>query len=153
MGNRTCRRGGFTLVEVLLVIVILGMLATLAIVNLLPTRESAKIQTTKLLIDQVGSAMERYAIEIGHYPTESEGGLEALLKIPSFENEKLTEKWRGPYLKKEAEDQWDNPLNYEPVEAGEAEALTVPYKLWSSGPDGQSGTEDDIKNWSEESAT
>jgi len=143
-------RKGFTLMEVLLVIVILGMLATIGIVQLLPTREGAKVDITRTLIDRIAAAMDTYSLHVGHYPTEAEGGINALLVCPQFENEKLTEKWRGPYLKKEPTDAWDNALNYEPVPTEERQNLNVPVKIWSNGPDGQSGTDDDIRNWTEE---
>jgi len=151
MYRHTRRRTGFTLMEVLLVIVILGLLATAAIVNLLPTRRGAKIDITRTLIEQVASALDTYSLHIGHYPTEAEGGINALLTKPQFEDETLAEKWRGPYLKKEPRDAWGNLLNYELLDSSADEAQIVPFKIWSNGPDGQSGTDDDISNLPKES--
>ena len=148
MNERKNGRRGFTLVEVLLVILILGMLAGVAIVALSGTREGAREDTTALLIKEVESSLDRYNLDINHYPTEAEDGLDALRTKPQFEEEELAEKWNGPYLKKDPVDAWGNKLNYEVVEAG-AE-VSVPVKVWSSGPNEISGDEDDIRNWEEE---
>ena len=139
MNTRTNRKRGFTLLEVLLVIFILGMLATVAIVALSGTRESAQIKVTKLMLKPtVTSALERYKNDIGHYPTESEGGLEALRKKPSFEDEATGEEWFGQYLTEEPKDGWKKPLKYESDEEG------TYYTVTSNGPDMKEGTEDDI---------
>ena len=147
-GNRS--RRGFTLLEVLLVIAILGMLATVGIVLLTGTREGAKIDITRTLVDVVSNTLETYSMHLEQYPTEEQGGLKALLEKPQFEDEKLAEKWRGPYLKREPLDAWKRPLGYrlEEVNVG-GMTRTVP-RIWSNGPDGQEGTDDDIKNWSDE---
>ncbi len=153
MTSRTHRtRRGFTLIEVLLVIVILGLLAGVGIMAFSGIGEGAKVDTTKLKIDEVEGAIELYKTNIGHLPTEEEGGLTALREEPTFEDEKLAEKWRGPYLKEEPTDAWGNELNYR-VETVESESGSREVaRIWSSGPDGQSETEDDIKNWSDEAA-
>src|SRR5499427_1857642 len=79
------RRGGFTLIEVLVVIV-------------LPQQEGAEKNTTKLLLQNIETALDTYRLNMGRYPT-TEQGLDALVTKPTFENEKLGEKWNGPYLK------------------------------------------------------
>ena len=78
--------------------------------------------------------------------------LTALRVKPTFENEQIGEMWRGPYLKKEPRDAWGNVINYELNVAGTDEAQAQPYRLWSNGPDGVDGTEDDINNWAAEDA-
>jgi general secretion pathway protein G len=147
----TRRRRGFTLIEILLVLAILLMLATVAIVALSGTREGAKIDTTRLLIQEVENALETYNMHMSRYPTEEEGGLNALLTKPAFEDEKLAERWRGPYLKSEPRDSWARPLHYTLAEAGSTETTpgAKPFRLSSDGPDGQEGTADDIRNWTE----
>jgi len=143
---------GFTLIEVLMVIVILGLLATLAIVELWPTGEAKKVEATSLLIGEVGTALDMYKMDIGHYPNENEGGLKALREKPTFDNEKLAEKWHGPYLKKEPMDAWSNPLKYELLEGtGGTEKPVTAYKLSSNGPNGNEGDDDDISNQPKES--
>ncbi len=140
---------GFTLIEILLVIVIILLLAGALVVFVLPQQKGAEKNTTRLMLQGVGNALDTYRLNLGHYPTEQEGGLEALLKKPSFENERLGEKWNGPYLKPGTtlDDPWNNKIRYELVDrASEGEkAGALPYKLYSVGPDGQPDTDDDIK--------
>jgi general secretion pathway protein G len=144
---------GFTLMEVLLVLAILGMMAGIGIFAIVQQREGAKIDSTKLMLNSIGEALDAYNMNIGHYPTEEEGGLSGLLTKPSYTDEAIGANWRGPYLKQEPRDPWGNKINYQVTQAGTPEAALTPYKLWSNGPDGSDGTEDDIKNWSDASAT
>src|SRR6476620_7459894 len=92
------RSAGFTLIEILLVIVIILLLAGALVVFVLPQQEGAEKNTTKLMLNQLGTALDTYRLNIGHYPTEQEGGLDALLRKPTFENERLGDKWQGPYV-------------------------------------------------------
>src|SRR5947209_819853 len=145
------RQSGFTLIEVLLVIVIILMLAGALVVFVLPQQEGAEKNTTKLLLQNIETALDTYRLNMGRYPT-SEQGLDALLTKPTFENEKLGEKWAGPYLKPgtKLEDPWGNKIHYELNDAAtssdDPNAKNAPrYKLFSVGPDGQPDTADDIK--------
>lgn len=152
MGKRPTRASGFTLIEILLVIVIILLLAGALVVFVLPQQKGAEKNTTKLLLSQIANSLDMYRLNIGHYPKEDEGGLEALLKKPTFENERLGEKWQGPYLKPgtKLEDPWANKIVYEPTtEATDEKKDALPYKLYSIGPDGQPDTEDDIKYMSD----
>ena len=153
MQRRPKARRGFTLIEILLVLAIILMLAGVTIVSIVGTREGARIDTTKAMLSSIETAIETYNMHIGHYPTEEEGNLTALRVKPTFESDQVGEMWRGPYLKKEPRDAWRNTFNYEVNVAGTDEAQTQPYRLWSNGPDGTDGTEDDIKNWSEDDGT
>lgn len=140
---------GFTLIEVLLVIVIILMLAGAIVAFLLPQQEGAEKNTTRLLLSQVGNALDTYRLNLGHYPTEEEGGLKALSTKPTFENERMGDKWQGPYLKPGTvlEDPWGNALKYEPTDTtleDDAGSGSLPFKLYSTGPDGQPETDDDI---------
>lgn len=152
--NRPARAGGFTLIEILLVIVIILLLAGALVVFVLPQQEGAEKNTTKLLLNQISSALDTYRLNLGHYPSEQEGGLEALLKKPTFENERLGEKWNGPYLKPgtRLDDPWGHSIRYELVDRAAAvdgeKKGGLPYKLFSIGPDGQQDTDDDIKHLS-----
>ena len=139
---------GFTLIEILLVIVIILLLAGALVVFVLPQQKGAEQNTTRLLLNQVSSALDTYRLNMGHYPTEEEGGIGALTTKPTFENERMAAKWQGPYLKPGTvlEDPWGNLLKYEPVDLSlEENKSALPYKLYSVGPDGQADTEDDIK--------
>jgi general secretion pathway protein G len=138
---------GFTLIEVLLVIVIILMLAGALVVFVLPQQEGAEKNTTKLLLQNVETALDTYRLNMGRYPT-TEQGLGALMSKPTFENEKLGDKWNGPYLKPGTtlDDAWGHSLKYELAETTDDSNRNAPrYKLYSVGPDGQPDTADDIK--------
>ncbi len=147
---------GFTLIEILLVIVIILLLAGALVVFVLPQQKGAEKNTTRVMLQQVQSALDVYRLNLGHYPTEDEGGLGALLVKPNFEKEGAGDKWQGPYLKPgtKVEDAWGNKLRYEPVDRATADSSTtasaLPYKLYSVGPDGQPDTDDDIKLFTED---
>jgi general secretion pathway protein G len=146
--RRRVESAGFTLIEILLVIVIILLLASALVVFVLPQQEGAEKNTTRLLLNQVGTALDTYRLNLGRYPTEQDGGLDALMAKPNFENPRLGEKWQGPYLKPgtKLEDPWGHKLLYEQVDrSAEENKSGPPYKLFSVGPDGQSDTEDDIK--------
>lgn len=149
IARRRARAAGFTLIEILLVIVIILLLAGALVVFVLPQQEGAEKNTTRLLLSQVATALDTYRLNLGRYPGEQEGGLNALVAKPTYENPRLGEKWQGPYLKPgvKLEDPWGHRIRYELVDRTvEAETKTgPPYKLYSVGPDGQPDTDDDIK--------
>ena len=141
-------RGGFTLIEVLLVIVIILMLAGALVVFVLPQQEGAEKNTTRLLLQNVETALDTYRLNMSRYPT-TEQGLSALMSKPTFENERQGDKWNGPYLKPgtKLEDTWGHAIKYELVEStDESNKSAARYKLYSVGPDGQPDTADDIKS-------
>ena len=148
--NRRARAAGFTLIEILLVIVIILLLAGALVVFVLPQQEGAEKNTTRVMLGQVAQALDTYRLNIGHYPTEEEGGLKTLMVKLTFENERVGEKWQGPYLKPgtRLDDPWGSELRYEVVDASMAAAddkkAALPYKLSSIGPDRQPDTDDDI---------
>jgi general secretion pathway protein G len=137
-----CRRA-FTLLEVLMVVVIIGILAALVVPNLFGTLEGARIDTTRSTVESgFAGALDLYKMHMGHYPTTEEG-LAALIEAPN--DDELREKWRGPYLKEGAklEDAWGHEFVYEsPGKVNENS-----YDLSSPGPNGQEGDDDDIRNW------
>ena len=146
--GRVSPASGFTLIEILLVIVIILMLAGALVVYVLPQQKGAEKNTTRLLLTQIQSALDTYRLNIGSYPTEEQGGLGALLVKPTFENERLGEKWQGPYIKPgtKLEDAWGNKIRYELIDKSlQTEPGTPDYKLYSVGPDGIADTDDDIK--------
>ncbi len=149
MRRAQARSGGFTLIEILLVIVIILLLAGALVVFVLPQQKGAEKNTTRVMLQQVGAALDTYRLNLGHYPSEQEGGLDALLKKPTFENEKMGDRWAGPYVKAGTtlEDPWGHKIHYELADkSGPGEtAGALPYKLFSVGPDGQPDTDDDIK--------
>lgn len=132
------RSGGFTLVEMLLVLVILATLAAIVIPKMSGRSEQAKITAAKSQISSFEMAIDSYEVDTGTYPRS----LDDLLNAPSN-----ARNWRGPYLKKGAPlDPWGNPYVY--VYPGKNN--TDGYDLMSTGPDGRAGGNDDINNWESE---
>ncbi len=150
MKRRSTNRG-FTLMEVLLVILILGMLATVAIVALGGFRDTAKVDTTNLKLKSIAQGLDGFNMTMGRYPSTEEG-LNALVTKPAFQDEAQAAKWH-PFLTELPKDGWDHDFHYEMIEAASGTAQTsAGFHVWSDGPDGQSGTADDIKNWKDESS-
>jgi general secretion pathway protein G len=151
--KRTIR--GFTLVEVLLVIAILGVLAGVFAFTVGGRLGKSKIDTAGLLLEQIVSKLGEYSIDIGHYPSEDEGGLSALVSEPTFDDEGLVGKWAGPYInRKQLKDPWGHELGYELVDKEQGGRTRQMVHVWSHGPNGEddSGEGDDIKSWVDEDA-
>ncbi len=143
--SRLMRKRGpraFTLLEVLMVVVIIGLLAAFIVPQLFGTEEKTKIKLADAAIKSGLSSIDRYRLDMGHYPRSEDGGLTALIEKPRDEQE--AKKWAGPYLKPEGlKDPWGNDYVYEfPGRYSEGS-----YDLSSAGPDGQPGNDDDIVNW------
>jgi general secretion pathway protein G len=134
-------RGAFTLIELLLVMVILAILAAVVIPRF--TNRTQQAQTTRARADitNMELALDAFEIDIGRFPTSSEG-LNALVNQPSE-----AKNWRGPYIKRDVpDDPWGNPYVYDCP----GKHNTADYDLYSFGPDGKSGGDDDIDNWSKQ---
>jgi general secretion pathway protein G len=141
--NKAALRQAFTLLEVLMVVVIIGILAALVVPNFFGASEDARIRLSKALIESgINGTLDLYRLHMGQYPTTDEG-LAALVERP--DDDELAEKWAGPYVKdgSKIKDAWGHDLIYEsPGQYNENS-----YDLSSPGPDGQEGTDDDITNW------
>lgn len=138
--KRRRRRAAFTLLEVLIVILILGILAATIAPRFFGTQQKAQIDMTRSQIHGLKSQLDLFQLHCGRYPTSDEG-LAALLARP--DDEALEGRWAGPYLDKAPKDAWGRDLMYEsPGTYNEGG-----YDLSSPGPDGQPGNEDDITNW------
>ncbi len=135
-------RRGFTLAEVLVVLFILVTLASVSILAVRGTRERAKVDQAGLLIKAFVAGIGLYEAHIGRPPT-TEQGLDALLNPPADLSD--PSKWAGPYLTDSVQttDPWGSPYQY--VSPGTR--TRDGFDVWSLGPDGMDGTEDDIGNW------
>lgn len=142
---RANRRKGFTLLEVLLVVGIIALLAAFVVPQFMNTQRGAEIDITQRMVEDGGSLatqLDLFRLNVGTYPEE----LKELVEKP--DDEVKAGKWRGPYIKSldKLKDAWGRDLNYKfPGEANEGA-----YDLWSAGPDGEEGNEDDITNWKKE---
>lgn len=141
MHKRNARqKRGFTLVELLLVLVILATLAAIVIPKFAGRSEQAKVTAAKTQISTLGTALDAFEVDMGYYPSSSDG-LQVLQVQP-----KNPKNWRGPYLKQAVpNDPWGNAYVYD--YPGKHNAGS--YDLMSAGPDGRTGSDDDINNWSD----
>jgi general secretion pathway protein G len=132
--------GGFTLLEIIVVIGILSILATLVITNLTKSLENSRVSVAKLFVSEsMKTALTTYKIQMGDYPSTEEG-LNALMAAPASK----ADRWQGPYIDgKMPLDPWGHPYQYRYP----GTKNKIGYDLWSMGPDGVDGTDDDIGNW------
>ncbi len=142
MATTRTRQRGFTLIELMVVLVILALLVTLVVPNVVGKSDEAKQTKAKTDIAMIEVLLDQFYLDMGRYPTIDEG-LRALYRNPDESNEK----WKGPYPKKPLPpDPWGNPYVYESPGSRSAQ----PYELFSLGRDGQEGGEGfdmDIVSW------
>ena len=140
--RRRRREEGFTLVELMVVIVIIGLLATIVAINVLPSGDKARIEKAKADIGQIEAGLELYKLQNVSFPSTTQG-LQALVSAPAG----LADPSRyqaGGYLKKLPNDPWGRPYNYaSPGQHGEADVWT----LGADGKEGGEGINADIGNW------
>lgn len=138
-GGRPASRqaAGFTLMEMLVVLVIIGLISAVAIPQVMKLMESAKAKAARIQLETVGQSLNHFSIDIGRYPTTQEG-LAALLNMPDDDPA-----WDGPYVRgpEQLKDPWGRALLYEaPSTAG-----TGKFTLRSLGADGaEGGSGDDL---------
>ena len=133
---------GFTLIEIMLVIIIIGILVAMVVPNFAGRSEQARRAAAGADIEaNLATALDLYELDNGHYPT-TEQGLISLLEKPS--SSPVPANWNGPYLKKRKipRDPWGRDYIYVSPGTHNAEG----YDLYSYGPDGSEG-HDDVTNW------
>ena len=142
--RRPARRHGFSLVEILFVIALIAVLATVAIGNLGGIFSGQQEKVARIFVKQTAKVgLEPYRLDVGNYPS-TEQGLEALMSPP----EGVKSKWNGPYLEEIPLDPWGNPYQYKYPGSKNVNGPRG-YDIWSLGPDGKQGA-DDIGNWKED---
>lgn len=135
------RNAAFTLIEIMIVVIIIGILAATIIPQFMGTTYDAKVSAAKGHIAELEAAIERFNVHMDRYPTAEEG-LKVLTEAPAGEDTK----WRGPYVKQLRADPWGNPYQYR----APGTHHTTSFDLWSRGADNADGGEGqgaDIGNW------
>ncbi len=143
--NRTIRkRNGFTLVEILVVVIIIAMLAAFLVPQVAKKMGKAKSNLAKAGISILETALQDYYADMEHFPTEEEGGLQALIVNPEGDQgEDGAGSWEGKYTSpKKLKDPWGNPYIYNP----DGEINIGSYDIISLGADGQPGGEGENKD-------
>ncbi len=144
--KRNYRDKGFTLIELMIVVMIMSTLAALIVPRLAGRSDESKRAAARADIDaNLSNALDLFELDNGAYPT-TEQGLRALAESPSGLSAAASpsSRWKGPYVKKNAfKDPWGNPYQYR-----SPGTFHQDYDLFSFGPDGAEGGGDDIGNWS-----
>ncbi|MEC8325553.1 MAG: type II secretion system major pseudopilin GspG [Pseudomonadota bacterium] len=136
------KQSGFSLLEIMVVLVIIGMIMAIVAPNIMGQQEEAKIDKARIDISALEDAMNMYKLRNNRYPT-TEQGLEALVEETTIDP--LPKRFpEGGFIEKLPVDPWESP--YQLVSPGEFSKIDI----FSMGPDGVAGTEDDIGNWDDE---
>ena len=138
--RRSRREGGFTLMELLVVMAIIGLLAVLVAPRVIGFLSGAKVDTANVQIDRLSGVLDLYRLEVGQYPSQDDG-LTVLVERPANAGN-----WNGPYIRNadSLTDPWGNPYVYRyPGEHGEFDL----YTLGADGREGGDGENQDITSW------
>lgn len=125
-------QSGFSLLEIMIVIALIGLMSVMFVSNFLDKAEQAKIDLTRTALSNLGQTIRQYRMDNNRIPSADEG-LNALIEKPE-----KAQNWKGPYTDEDKlNDAWNQALLYEPTDSKD-------FKLRSLGPDGEAQTEDDI---------
>lgn len=130
---------GFTFLEIMFVVVIIGILLAVAVPQFTGRSQEAQIRAAEVSMRNISTALAEFEMRVGRFPTTNEG-LGALVERPPNVSENV---WRRPFLDETPRDPWGNEFHYRSPGQHRPDS----YDLWSAGPDGQEGTDDDIRNW------
>lgn len=133
------RQQGFTLIEVMVVLLIIGIMASMVAPSILGNQEEAQLKKAAVDIQQLESAMEMYKLKNNNFPS-TEQGLDALVTAPTIEPIPRNYPEAG-FIRRLPQDPWGN--DYQLLSPGEMGIVDI----FSNGPDGEPGTDDDIGNW------
>ena len=136
--GRQDHRRGFTLIEIMLVVIIIGALAAMIVPRLAGRSEQAKVAVAKADLSNIATALKLYELDNGSFPTSAQG-LQALRERST--SVPVPRNWNGPYLEKDPVDAWGNPYVYASPGTHRPD-----YDLSSKGKDPNSA-DDDIVNW------
>jgi len=134
------RQAGFSLIEILIVIALIAILATVTITNVGGIFEGGKEKAAAIFLQNSKAAFVSYKLDVGNYPNTEEG-IAALLKAPAGKEAR----WKGPYLEEVPVDPWNNAYQYRFPGSKNINGARG-YDIWSLGPDGAESA-DDIGNW------
>ena len=141
------KEAGFTLTELMVTIVIIGLLATIVVLNVLPSQERAMVEKARADIGQLEAALEMYQLQMQTLPSTEEG-LEALVTEPT--EPRLAARYpEGGFINRLPDDPWGNPYQY--LQPGEYGRFDI-YSLGADGEIGGEGNDADIGNWESEEA-
>ena len=130
---------GFTLIEVMVVLLIIGIMASMIAPQILGSQEEAQLKKAAVDIQSLESALEMYKLRNNTFPT-SEQGLDALVTAPTIDP--IPRNYQeGGFIRRLPNDPWGNP--YQLISPGELSVIDI----FTNGPDGEAGTDDDIGNW------
>lgn len=137
---------GFSLLEVMIVLVIILAIMGLVAVNIFSARDKATVRTVQLQLGTIKESLRAFNVEFLRYPTEEEG-LEVLWNKEALDPDADTTKWRAFLEEPTLRDAWNHEWVYRPATGTEDAESGRPFELFSVGPDGEEGSEDDISAW------
>ncbi len=134
------KKAGFSLIEILIAVILIGSIVAMVGPKLMQRFGKGQIGTTKISLHGIKSTLDEYFIDMGHYPTKQEGGLDALVTKP---NTKGADRYKGPYLDRVPTDAWNNEFIYNNPPQRFKEYKY--YELYSVGNDEKSENNPDLR--------